>query len=136
VELGAGLEHARPGDLEAQVVVVRALDEAVEDRILEQLPPVSVDGVERFLGDSGTGQPVRRRVALRRRVVGTDHARSREKKRKNESGRPKKSEFSRPAPEARSADITRNRGVGFRDQGWRKAITNAEARCTLPTLVI
>ena len=48
-KLGARLEHARARDLQREVVPIRGLDQAVEDRVAEDLPPVGVRGVERLL---------------------------------------------------------------------------------------
>ena len=45
-------EDAHAGDLQRQVVLVGRFDEAVEDRVLEELPPVGVGGVQRLVDDA------------------------------------------------------------------------------------
>src|SRR5262249_8442513 len=120
VELGPRLEHARPRDLQAEIVAVRALDEAVEDRILEQLPPVRLDRVQRFFGHTGARQPARRRIARRCLVVRADHAGGREQEKETGKMEARRPQISRPTLAWRRMGIAGYRDVGIPGQGWRK----------------
>ena len=68
-ELGPGREHAHACDFQGKVLMVRSIDYAIENRVIESFPPGAIFGGLSFDPSILNFQPVRRHGHFRSNVI-------------------------------------------------------------------